>query len=853
MKPIGTFAVVPLLPEPLSRLQDIAYNLRWAWHHETRALFRRLDMELWETSGRNPVLMLGKIDQARLDDAAADAGFMAHYDRVCQDLDRYVTQHQTWYRHTRGGENGFSVAYFSAEFAVTDCLPIYSGGLAVLAGDHLKSASNLGLPLIGVGLLYQEGYFRQYLNADGWQQEAYCINDFYTIPLMPVENENGHKLTVNVPLADRHVVAKVWRADVGRIPLYLLDTNLATNSVEDRSITNRLYGGDRETRIKQEIVLGIGGMKALSALSLTPNVCHMNEGHTAFLAVERVRQFMENHGLGFDEAREAARASHVFTNHTPVAAGNDYFSPDLVDRYLGNYYPQLGLDREAFLALGRQHPRDPHEAFCMTVLALRLSCHNNAVSRLHETVTRAMWAAVWPEAPEPEVPISHVTNAVHVESWISHDLASLFDTYLGLGWREQPGDHRTWERVSRIPSEELWRTHERRRERLIAFSRERLRRQLQARGVPASQLEWVDEVLDPGVLTIGFGRRFATYKRPTLLQRDPERLAQLLNNERHPVQIIIAGKAHPQDDAGKELIRNLIHLCRQPAFRKRMVYLEDYDLDVARYMVQGVDIWLNTPRRLMEASGTSGMKAAVNGVPNVSILDGWWDEAYTPEIGWAIGQGELYDDEALQDQIESDALYDLLEKEVVPLFYQRGANSVSRKWVAKMKAAMTTLCPRFNTHRMVREYTERYYLASNAYFERLAGANYEPAKNLAAWKKHVTNAWHKVRTDTVTAENLETMHVGDRPKVQALVRLGDLTADDVEVQLCLGRVDSQGAIIEPRITTMAVNGEKDNALVFEAVAEPCTMSGRHGYAVRILPHHPDLSCPWDLGLVHCAT
>jgi glycogen phosphorylase len=850
MKPIQSFTVVPSLPQRLERLRDLAYNLYWSWDHDTRELFRRLDRELWEETAHNPVLMLGRINQEQLTAAARDVGFLATYDRVCRGFDAYLTSTATWYHTARDADHKDCIAYFSAEFGLTDCLPIYSGGLGILAGDHLKSASELGLPLIGVGLLYQQGYFRQYLNADGWQQESYTDNDFFNLPIRPVKEKDGNRLGVQVALPGRAVTAQVWRAEIGRVPLYLLDTNIEANRPEDRDITDQLYGGDVEMRIKQEMVLGIGGLLLLPTLGLRATVCHMNEGHSAFLAIERIRSLMTEYKLSFAEAREVAAAGHVFTTHTPVPAGNDYFSPDLIEKYLGNFYRSLGLSRKEFLALGRQNPEDDREPFCMTVLALRLSVHVNAVSRLHETVSRKMWAGVWPGVPLAESPLSHVTNGIHVRSWISEDVTDLFERYLGPSWLEQPADQTIWKRVEEIPPLELWRAFERRREQLVAFARRRFRAQLEARGAPEADLGRADEILDPGALTIGFARRFAAYKRATLILRDPERLAKLLHDPIRPVQIIFAGKAHPRDDPGKELIRQIIHFWRQERFRNRIIFLEDYDMEVARYMVQGVDVWLNTPHRGMEASGTSGMKAAANGVLNVSILDGWWDEAYQPDIGWAIGRGEEYGNEAYQDEVESNALYDLLEKEVVPMFYERGTDRLPRRWIARMKKAMLRLCPVFNTNRMVHEYSERFYFPAGDHFERLFATDFSRAKDLAAWKARVRALWGKLRIEKVEAPTSLDLKVGDKMDVRAWVRLAALTPQDVSVELYLGRTDADGNIVEAEVTRMEFKeASKEGTSLFEARAVPCSKSGLHGYTVRVIPRHEDLWSSWELGLI----
>jgi starch phosphorylase len=845
----------------LERLRELAHNLWWTWNHEAIELFRRLDRDLWETSGHNPVLMLGTIRQERLVQMAEDDGFLAHCERVYREFDRYLKSKGTWYRKTYGKtaegqgseDGGHRIAYFSAEFGLTESLGIYAGGLGILAGDHLKSASDLGLPLIAVGLLYQQGYFRQYLNPDGWQQELYPDNDFYNLPLTLERQLSGTPLLVEVEYPGRIVKAQVWRAHVGRVPLYLLDTNIEANQPADRDITDQLYGGDDDMRIRQEILLGIGGIRALEALDLRPAVCHMNEGHSAFLALERIRLLMVEHKLSFSEAREAAAAGHVFTTHTPVPAGIDWFQPDLLDRYFSHYYPKLGISRGEFLGLGRKNPSDTDGYFCMAILAMRLSNRINGVSQLHARVSREMWQEVWPQVPAEEIPILGITNGIHPRSWISHDMADLYDRYLGPRWIERPADLSIWQRVMRIPDEELWRTHERRRERLVAFARRRLRAQLLQRGSRPSEIKLAEEVLDPEALTIGFARRFATYKRAALLFHDVERLARIVGNKDRPVQIIFAGKAHPRDNPGKELIRQIIHHARRAEFRNRIVFIEDYDMVVARYLLQGVDIWLNTPRRPHEASGTSGMKAAANGALNLSVLDGWWDEAYTPETGWAIGRGEEYDDDqvAYQNQVEANALYDLMEKEIVPLYYERGRDGLPRGWLAKMKAAMRDHAGVFNTNRMVRDYAEECYLPSAQRSERLGEQDLERAKQLAAWKARVRQEWSKVRIERVTAGSSETqdLKVGDQLQVEAVVNLGELKPTDVTVEVYHGPLDAEGLIMDGQALAMLIAQSKGKGNYVFAGAISCQTSGRQGYALRIVPHHEDLGNPLEMGLI----
>ena len=849
MEPLATFVVSPALPERLARLRDLAYNLRWSWDHATIELFRRLDSDLWETSGHNPVRLLGTIDQARLEAAANDDGLLSHLDGVARHFDDYMAGQSTWFRRTHGPVDTPQVAYFSAEFGLTECLSIFAGGLGVLSGDHLKSASDLGVPLVGVGLLYQQGYFRQYLNEAGWQQESYEENDFYTLPVCPARRSNGAPLTIELAFPGRTVTAQVWRAQVGRVPLYLLDTNLPINRPEDRDITDQLYGGDLDVRIRQELLLGLGGCRALQALGLEPPVCHMNEGHSAFLALERVRCLMERHKLSFAEAREAASAGLVFTTHTPVTAGHDYFPPDLMGHYLGDYAQTLGLPWDAFLALGRENPADGGAPFCMTVLALRMAAQANGVSRLHGEVSRQMWQGLWPGVPVTETPVGSVTNGVHFSSWISLEMKQLYDRYLGPRWREEPADETVWRRVADISAEELWRTHERRRERLVAFVRRRLRTQLERRRAPLAEVEAAEEVLSSQALTIGFARRFATYKRATLLLRDPDRLARLLNDPERPVQILFAGKAHPHDEPGKELIRQIVALARRPEFRQRIVFLEDYDMAVARYLVQGCDVWLNTPRRPREASGTSGMKAAANGVLNLSVLDGWWDEAYRPDLGWAIGRAEVYADPAAQDQVEAEDLYEILEGDVVPTFYDRGNNGLPRRWIARIKASVGGLCHFFNTHRMVAEYTGRLYVPAAARCGQLAAQNWAGARALAAWKARLREAWPQVRVERVEVGDLADVQVGATVRAQARVHLGVLRPDDVAVELVVGRVDGSGELVTVERVPMAPAGAKAKGMVRYEAGVVLRQSGRHGYTVRVLPQRPDLPTPFLPGMI----
>ncbi len=854
MKPraLRTFTAVPALPPALERLRELAYNVRWAWHEDTLDLFRRLGASLWNDTGNNPVKLLGMVPQSRLELACQDEGFMAHFEDVCANFDRYMNATSTWYSRHFGHEHAPLVAYFSAEFGVTECLPIFAGGLGVLAGDHLKSASDLGLPLVGIGLLYQHGYFGQRVGASGWQHESYEANDPAVLPLRPALDTEGQALTVSVELAGHLVHARVWQLQVGRVPLYLLDTNFAANAHdEDRDLTDYLYGGGNEVRIRQEVMLGIGGYRALRALGIRPLICHVNEGHSAFLTLERISELMADEGLNFFEARVVASAGTVFTTHTPVEAGHDQFGTDLMDRYLTHYAQRaLGLSRHDFLALGRENPHNGSEPFNMTKLALRMSASSNGVASLHGAVSRSMWQRLWPQVPEDEVPIRHITNGIHPSTWCAAPLKRLFERYLGPRWNEASGNDPMWQRVDDIPDQMLWRTHVNRRERLVTIARRYVRQRLARNGAPPSQLAEAAHVLETHALTIGFARRFATYKRATLLFHDTERLARILCNKERPVQIILAGKAHPKDNPGKQLIQRIVALSESEPLRGHIVFLENYDMNLARYLVQGADLWLNTPRRPREASGTSGMKAAANGVLNCSILDGWWDEAYDPTLGWAIGGRELFNDHAYQDRREAAALYDILEREVVPMFYSRSTDNLPLDWIARMKGSIKMYSPRFSSPRMVRDYVEEAYLPAARRYQHLKGNSMAKARTLAAWWEHVHTQWPHVRAELPQEQAARERTVGTSFTVRAHVTLGAMGPEDVDVQLCMGSVTASGEIEDFVLEPMRMRGSVgQGAYAYETDAVTCLHSGFRGYTVRVLPRHQDMGTPFLPGLV----
>lgn len=848
MNRFHAFSVTPALPPQLEPLRELAYNLRWSWDHHAVNLFRGMSPEDWERSGHNPVLLLGMLSLDRIRRLAEDSGFLREMATAHEAMAKHLRE-ACWFQQVHADDVADTcIAYFSAEFGITECLAVYSGGLGILAGDHLKSASELGLPLVGVTLLYQKGYFRQYLNTDGWQQEKYPANDFNNLPILLEKQSDGLPVTITVDFPDRSVQAQVWKAQVGRVALYLLDTNLPENDPRDHNITHELYGGDKETRIQQEIMLGIGGFRALHALGIQPTVCHMNEGHSAFLALERARLFMAKTGCNYDMARQVTSAGNVFTTHTPVPAGFDIFHPALVQVYFENYAASLGLDFDEFMALGRVDGTDKESGFNMAVLAMKHAPYVNGVSALHGRVSREMMEPLWPGFRASEVPVSSVTNGIHTRSWLSKGMTDLLDKYLGENWSKDLPNGNVWDAADKIPGQELWEIHERQRLALVAYVRKRLRAQFEHRGLPRPDIEATSQALDPSTLTIGFARRFATYKRATLLLSDPDRLKRILTDPDRPVQFIFGGKAHPKDDAGKEFLRQIVHFANDPAVRDRIAFVEDYDIAVARTLVQGVDLWLNTPRRPYEASGTSGMKVVPNGGLNMSVLDGWWPEGYTADTGWAIGSGEEYTDPEYQDRIEAQELYEVLEREVIPLFYQRDDQGLPNEWIRLMRNSIRELSPLFNTNRMVREYCERSYLPASRRFIRLSGDGGKRAESLTEWRRRVRENWNYVRVESVSHEGDDTVTAGSELKVSAWVNLGALAPDDVAVQVYHGAVRSDAEMGDGEAIPMSLVAGSDGRYCFEG-ALTCNVSGMHAYAVRILPSHQDAVQPYDLPLI----
>jgi starch phosphorylase len=697
------------LPEQISRLGNLAYNLWWTWRPDAQRLYSWIDPYLWEETYHNPVHFLRKVRRTDLNAVIHDRNYMKHYKQVLRAFDTYIEANDTWYLEQHNSLKDRQIAYFSTEFGLHETLPIYAGGLGILSGDHAKEASDLGLPFVGVGFFYTRGYFSQHINDDGWQTAHEVQMQFEDLPVLSVMDEDDQPVTVSVELPGRTVLARIWEIQVGRVPLYLLDTNVEGNTENDRHLTARLYSSDLDLRISQEIILGIGGVRALRKLGYTPDVWHMNEGHSAFLSLERAYEYVEQ-GYSFEEAVELIRSSTLFTTHTPVPAGNDEFPLWLVDKYFSEMWPKLNLEREAFIDLAR-HKVSWGETFSMPILAIRMAEKINGVSELHGQVARRMWNFLWPERKENDVPISHITNGVHTGTWLARSLGELFDQYLPNDWQTNLDDPEMWENVLNIPDEELWDVRKHLKRKLIAYMRERARQQWLNDNIHPVQVVAAGALVDPYMLTIGFARRFATYKRAGLILREFDRLLAMVNKPNMPVQIIFAGKAHPADEPGKLLIQEVYRKVKKAETGGRLVFLEDYDMNLARYLVQGVDVWLNTPRRPNEASGTSGQKAALNGVLNFSVLDGWWREGYNGRNGWAIGEDKQYDDPNLQDAQDLSSLYDILEQEIIPLYYERSSGeNMSVEWVRKIKECIRTLAPRFSMSRMVKEYTDELYL-----------------------------------------------------------------------------------------------------------------------------------------------
>lgn len=840
MKNIQLFNVVPTVPEKLAFLQTLSRNLWWSWNPNAAELFRRIDPIGWEDSGHNPIKFLATITQEDMNALADDEGFMNHLESVRMEYEKEVAEVA---RSNESCRDQRCIAYFSLEYGLHESLRIYSGGLGVLAGDHLKSSSDMKLPMVAVGLYYEKGYFEQQLDKDGWQQESNPSLELHNLPLRRVTDEHNQPVEITVPMPGHVLYANIYRINVGSIPLLLLDTNLPKNPPELRSITSRLYIGDRAMRLRQELLLGIGGVRALVAIGYEPGVFHINEGHAAFMNLARIEFLVKQRGLGREEAIELLRRTNVFTTHTPVPAGNETFEADMLLPYLEAVVTDMdtGITAEDVISWGRSTAADDGEDFCMTVLGLRMAKYNNGVSELHGKVERGMWQHLWPHVPRDEVPIGHITNGVHAPSWVSDEFAEIFDQYLGSTWRYKPVDEEVLEKIDDIPDEALWRAHEGLRSNLIRSARRCMERQLRGRSATNAEMAQAKSVLNHDALTVGFARRFATYKRAALLLREEGRLVELLKDEDRPVQFIFAGKAHPADEGGKNLIKQLVQFSRRPEARHHVIFLENYDISIARLMVQGADVWLNNPRRPHEASGTSGMKAAMNGVLHASTLDGWWCEAYDGEAGWAIGDQREYEDWEYQDSVEVQALYNLLENDVIPRFFQRSENNIPASWVAMMKQSIRMGLGDYSSHRMVDRYRERYYdRALDAYRDLSADRGVRAAEAVAR-RARIAELWPGVSIGIPEADrNIGNLSAGESFSVSAAVKLGQLSPEEIDVQVYYGPVGPKNEILESRTVNM-VPGEKrkDNTCVYRGEVG-CENLGHFGFTARVVPRDPDI-------------
>jgi starch phosphorylase len=843
---LGTLVVRPVLPGRISGLARLSRNLWWTWHHEAVRLWADIDRDLWRDSGHNPVALLARTDQARLDRLAQDPGFLERYDRVMGEFDGYMRAQDTWFERQHPDQAGRTYAYFAAEFGLHESLPIYSGGLGILSGDHLKSASDLGVPLVGVGLLYNQGYFVQRINAEGWQEAVYEKLDFTSAPVERALDPEGHPVEVEVEMPDRTVRAQVWLVQVGRVRLYLLDTDVERNRPEDRRLSARLYGGDIHMRIAQEKILGLGGVRALRQLGIHPEVWHLNEGHSAFLTLELLRERVLA-GLNWREACEAVAPGVCFTTHTPVPAGHDVFDRDLMELHFSGLRQELGMSLDEFMELG-QTGDPPEGPFSLTVLALRLSRQRNGVSRLHGEVSRRLWTSVWPLLPEGEVPIGHITNGVHHTSWVAAEMGELFDRYLGPGWRRDPTGA-DWSRLEQVPDDELWGVHQNLKASMIRHVRQKVQARLERLGLGPARRRAVDQMLHQEVLTLGFARRFATYKRALLLFSDLERLLALVNHPRRPVRLVFAGKAHPADAPGQELIRRLHELSLRPELQGHLLLVEDYDIETARRLVEGVDLWLNNPRRPLEASGTSGQKASMNGVLNCSVLDGWWAEAYNGKNGWAIGEERAYGSAEEQDLADAASLYNVLENEVIPLYYERDEHGLPRGWVARMKEAIRTLTPVYNTHRMVCDYTSQMYVPACRKALRAAAEGYALARELARWRQEMARAWDEVELEGEGPGVSEATR-GQRLQFAARARLGRLSPEQVRVEVVAGRL-REGILEAPQTVSLECRGAQNGSWLFEGTLCP-DQTGNIAYGLRLLPVHPALQGAHEVGLIRWA-
>ena len=845
--------VNPQLPKSIEKLGEISENLWWSWNTEFLKIFKEIDIDLWEQCNKNPVKFLRLVDQEKLERASTDPEILRNYRVNVDNFESYMKSRTTWFSKQYPENKDDVIAYFSAEYGLDETLPIYAGGLGILSADHLKSASDLGIPIVAIGLLYKNGYFNQKINRNGEQVSEYYNVEMDNLPIKPLKDENGEDVIVNIKLQKDKLYIKVWKICVGRVNLYLLDTDIPENKEEYRGITLKLYGGDQEMRIRQEMVLGIGGVKVLQELGITPKVYHMNEGHSSFLVLEAIKQTIKQKQVSFEIAKDIVTAKTVFTTHTPVPAGNDIFPIGLVEKYFDGYWKDLGITKEQFLELGMKPRDESKNSFNMGILALKIAGKKNGVSRLHESVSRELFSDVWPDIAPQESPITYVTNGVHTCSWLAPNLKELYNQYLEPYWQDRIYSDETWKRIDKIPDEELWEAHKQRKVKLLKLVRDNVTSRLKNNGVHYETIREIVSGLNPDALTIGFARRFATYKRATLIFKDLERITQILNDTNRPVQIIFAGKAHPADKEGQDLIKYIHEISLMPQFKGKIFLLENYNINVARHLVSGVDVWLNNPRRPMEASGTSGEKASVNGIVNFSILDGWWAEGYNTKNGWSIGTNQEYYSYEEQDLADSESIYRTLEDKIIPAYYNKNEKSISETWIRLMKNSIMSTGGKYSTARMLVDYTEKLYMPllnlTNKYFSSL-----ENVTEYNRIKQELYANWNDIKiTQENNADNI-TVDAGNKIKVSCKVELPNIDKDYIQTECYYGKILENGIVEDINIMPMDLVEENNETktYTYETKIEMKT-GGNYGYTFRVMPKHPMLLDPENLNLVKWIT
>ena len=839
--------VVPQLPEKISRLTEIANNLWWSWNTEFLKLFQVIDIDLWENVGKNPIKFLKLVNQSKIEEISENSEFLKQYNRVVENFDNYMNSKDTWFNKKYPNNKNDLIAYFSAEYGLDEVVPIYSGGLGILSGDHLKSASDLGLPFVAVGLLYKNGYFHQKINSKGEQCSEYHNIDLYNLPILPVKDKMDDDIIIDIELGERTLHLKLWQINVGRVKLYLMDSDIEQNDEDLRNITLRLYGGDKEMRIRQEIVLGMAGVQVLQKLGLKPTLYHMNEGHSSFLTLQLIYNIMQEKQVSFEIAKEMATVETVFTTHTPVPAGNDIFDITLVEQYFNKFWSKLGISREEFLKLGMKENEGFEQGFNMAILALKIAGKKNGVSKLHGEVSRELFSEVWPNIAEDESPITYVTNGIHTCTWLAPNLKNLYNEYLPPYWQDKIEMDSTWQKIDNIPNEKLWDAHLARKEKLMRLIKQNITERYVNSGVGYDQIGELVNSLNPKALTIGFARRFATYKRATLIFKDIARLTQILNDENRPVQIVFAGKAHPQDKEGQDLIKYIHEVSLMPQFKGKIFILENYNIGMSRYLVSGVDVWLNNPRRPMEASGTSGEKASVNGVVNCSILDGWWAEGYDGTNGWAIGTNATYNSYEEQDKADSNSLYHLLENKIIPAYYNQDKNGISSEWITLMKNSIKTTGGKYSTSRMLIDYINDLYMPlcnlNKKYFQ-----NLENVMSYTEWKRIAKQNWQNIKITQDRNVDNGKFNAGSQITVNCEVELPNIDEKNVEVQVYFGQVLDNGTVRNVYTEEMNKVGEEDGKKFYEATLD-LTTGGNFGYTFRVMPKHDMLEDSENLDLV----